>query len=402
MTEPTRQGTEADAIDGVVPQAVAEPGSPEALARALAEASAERRTTVIRGGGTKLGWGRVPAAVDLVVTTTGLSQLVAHRHGDMTATVQAGMLLASLNQRLARHGQYLPVESAFAGATIGGLIATNDAGPLRHRHGTPRDLLIGVTLAMADGRLIKSGGTVVKNVAGYDLGKLMSGSCGSLAAIADATFKLLPLPRAAVSAVASYSDPKALLEDAAEVAGSQIEPASFDLRVTEQHGYQLLLRLASSPASTEAQLEAARRLLPAESRVLRGEDEVALWRAQVEMPWAGDATVVRCSWLPSALDAVLERLRRLRDAGCGPVLLTGRLSGAGLVCLHGDHQAQAAAIEDLRRGEAVGHVVVLRAPRGLKERIDVWGPESSAVAALRALKKMFDPVGILNAGRGPI
>jgi glycolate oxidase FAD binding subunit len=126
--------------------------------------------TVIRGGGSKLTWGRIPERIDLVLSTARLGDTLIHRDGDLTATVSAGVRLADLNTHLAEKGQWLPVESAFDATTIGGLIATNDAGPLRHRFGTPRDLLLGVTLALTDGRLVKSGGVVVKNVAGYDLG----------------------------------------------------------------------------------------------------------------------------------------------------------------------------------------------------------------------------------------
>jgi glycolate oxidase FAD binding subunit len=186
----TREGSAADAIDGVVPRQIVEPDTASGLAAALQRASRDRLVTVLRGGGTKLGWGRRPPPIDLLVSTARLNSLLVHRHGDLTATAHAGVTLAQLNRELARHGQWLPVDSAFDGATIGGIVATNDSGPLRHRHGTPRDLLIGVTLAMPDGRLVKAGGHVVKNVAGYDLGKLVSGSFGSLAAIVDATFKL--------------------------------------------------------------------------------------------------------------------------------------------------------------------------------------------------------------------
>jgi glycolate oxidase FAD binding subunit len=403
MTDPEgRPGVEIDAIDGVVPRTVVEPDTPEALARVLARATGDRRATVLRGGGTKLGWGRVPAAVDLVIGTARLGTLVAHRHGDLTATAQAGLSLVALNQELARHGQCLPVDSAFPDATVGGLIATNDAGPLRHRYGTPRDLLIGVTLAMADGRLVKAGGTVVKNVAGYDLGKFVSGSFGSLAAIVDATFKLLPLPRASATALASYSDPRALARDATALADSQIEPTALDLRVSEKGGYQLLLRLTSSPAATDAQMREARQRLSTEAEVVLGDDEDLLWREQVVLPWAVEATVLRCSWLPSRLEAVLACVRQLRESGCAQVVFTGRLAGTGLIRLQGDLAVQVAAIAGLRAGGTVGHVVVLRAPRALKEQIDVWGPEPSAASAVRALKRMFDPAGILNAGRGPI
>ena len=146
VSQALRQGSVHDAVDGIVPPVVALPESSEELAKILAAASLDRQSTVLRGGATKLEWGRLADRVDLVIGTEKLDRLLAHRYSDMTATVQAGVTLAALHRRLAEHGQYLPVESAFDRATIGGIIATNDAGPMRHRFGTPRDLLIGVTL----------------------------------------------------------------------------------------------------------------------------------------------------------------------------------------------------------------------------------------------------------------
>lgn len=396
-----RPGTAGDAIDGVVPAWVTEPATAEELSQALAHASRERLPTVLRGNGTKLGWGRVPEAVDLVVATSRLDGLVAHRHGDLTATVQAGMRLEALNDALAAHRQCLPVESAFPGTTIGGLLATNESGPLRHRFGTPRDLLIGVTLAMADGRLVKAGGTVVKNVAGYDLGKLVSGSFGTLAAIVEASFKLLPLPRASTTLVASYTDAQALVRDVRAVTDSQLELTAFDVSVSDTDGLRVLARLASSPAATDAQADAGGRLLRGAVAVT-GEAERDLWTTHVRAPWTGDGTVVRFSWLPSALPDVLAQVEALRRAPCAPVTMVGRLTGAGLLHLGGDPAAVARAVTGLRANGAVGHVVVPRASRPVKEAVDVWGPELSSAGAVRALKRMFDPAGILNAGRGPV
>ena len=178
-----RPGTAADRVDGEVPPQVAEPDSPEAFAAVLAHASSERLVTVIRGGGTKLAWGRPPATLDLVVSTTRLTRLIAHRHGDLTVTVQAGMMLRDLNVSLSAERQWLPIDSAFSEATIGGIVATNDSGPSRHRNGTPRDLIIGITLALTDGRLVKAGGTVVSH--GHDsVAYPASASPASSAAIA--------------------------------------------------------------------------------------------------------------------------------------------------------------------------------------------------------------------------
>lgn len=413
----TRSGTPADAIDGVAPGAVAEPDSPEALAATLARASRERLQTVFRGGGTKIDWGRPPAAVDLVVNTAALNRLVAHRHGDLTVTVQAGMRLRDLNEALRQHGQWLPVESAFEGATVGGIVATNDSGPSRYRNGTPRDLVIGMTLAMTDGRLIKSGGTVVKNVAGYDLGKLMAGSHGSLAGIADVTFKLVPIPAASSTLVAVYGETQAdaFVRDIAALASSQIEPAAFDVSVNVGEApYRLHLRIATSPAATEAQIAAARAIvsgestvvqagapLPALARGLELDAEQAWWSSHEAAPWRGDACV-RLSWLPARLPQVIALVGEIQHVDEAGASLTARVSGSGLLRLSASPRALIAAIERLRASADVGNVVILRAPRAVKDAVDVWGPPRAADEALRALKQMFDPAGILNAGRGPV
>jgi glycolate oxidase FAD binding subunit len=397
-----RPGTAADRVDGEVPPQVAEPDSPEAFAAVLAHASTEGLLTVIRGGGTKLGWGRPPATVDLVVSTSRLTRLIAHRHGDLTTTVQAGMTLRDLNAALSAERQWLPIESAFSEATIGGMVATNDSGPSRHRNGTPRDLIIGITLALTDGRVVKAGGTVVKNVAGYDLGKLMSGSHGALAGIVDVTFKLVPVPQTSATLVASYTDPAALARDVAAIDASQIEPAAFDVRSDAgETPLQLKLRVATSPAARDAQIAAATALVSGQATLLTDMAERETWTAQIDAPWHGDAAV-RFSWLPAKLPNVLALLDDIRRALNVSVTFVGRVLGAGTARLSGDTSALAAAVQRLRSSSDVGHVVLLRGSHDLKEIVDVWGPPRSSDGAVRALKQMFDPAGILNAHRGPI
>jgi glycolate oxidase FAD binding subunit len=398
-----RQGTAGEAIDGITPRLVAEPSTGAACAAVLAAAAAGRVPTVVRGGGTKSGWGRPVDAVDLVVSTKSLGALLVHRDGDLTVTAGAGVTLARLNTTLSARGQWLPVDSAFVGTTIGGALATNDSGPLRHRFGTPRDLLIGITLALTDGRVVKSGGTVVKNVAGYDLGKLVTGSYGALAAIVDATFKLLPLPHASATLRAVYTDPEPLAADAAAIAAGQLEPLAFDVRAADTPDgvrWTLLVRFASSPVAVATQLDAARALVHGETTALREGLETRAWGEQVGWVWEGDAAVVRCSWLPSRLGEVLALVRTLRTE-CG-VTFAGRIGvGSGLLRLAGGDAAVAAAVVRLRLDASpVGHVVVLRGSRALRAQVDVWGAAPSAPAA--ALKRALDPTGILNAGRGPL
>ena len=402
VSQTLRQATGEDAIDGVVPRQVALPESAEELAQLLADASRDRQSTVLRGGGSKLGWGRVATHIDLVIGTERLNRLIAHRYGDMTVTAEAGMSLAELNRQLAAHRQYLPLESAFDRATVAGIVATNDSGPTRHRFGTPRDLLIGVTLAMTDGRLVKAGGTVVKNVAGYNLGKLVSGSHGTIAAIVDATFKLLPIPLASTTLVATYADGNAVAHDIAALSGSQVELAAFDISVSDEGRWILLLQMASSPAATAAQAAEARRLLSSSPAAVSGDEERTLWEEQIQAPWAGPGTIVRLSWLPSKLPAVVALLSRLRQSGCDVATFTARAIGSGLLRLEGEESSIAAAIGVLRASNDVGHVVVLRATASLKAKVDVWGPPSGTIEVARTLKRMFDPADILNAGRGPI
>jgi glycolate oxidase FAD binding subunit len=402
VSQTLRQATGEDAIDDVVPRHVASPETAEEFAQLLAEASRDKQRTILRGNGSKLAWGRVPGQIDLVIGTEKLNRLIAHRFGDMTVTAQAGMPLADLNRQLAEHRQYLPIESAFDRATLGGIVATNDSGPMRHRFGTPRDLLIGVTLAMTDGRLVKAGGTVVKNVAGYDLGKLVSGSYGTLAAIVDATFKLLPIPLASTTLVATYPDGNALAHDINTLTSSQVELTALDVSVSSEGRWILLMRMASSPAATAAQAADARRLLSSAPAAVSGDEERSIWDEQIRAPWAEGGTIVRLSWLPSKLASVVALLSRLRQHGCHVSTFTARAIGSGLIRLEGEEDAIAAAIGMLRESKDAGHVVVLRATPTLKAKVDVWGPASGTIEVARTLKRMFDPADILNASRGPV
>ncbi len=432
IVSPMRPGTEADAVDGVVPRSVTEPDTPAAFAAVLAHAARERMRTVIGGGGTKLDWGSPPDAVDLLVRTRRLTRLIAHRHGDLTVTAEAGMRLRDLNAALRQHGQWLPVESAFDEATIGGIVAANDAGPSRYRNGTPRDLVIGMTLALTDGRLVKTGGTVVKNVAGYDLGKLMAGSHGALAGIADVTFKLTPIPASSATLVVTYGETQvdALVRDVAALTSSQIEPAAFDVSAGAGDApYRLLLRIATSPAATDAQIAAARAIVSGESTAVQGgtpaaivsgaatviaagtplpqlggmelDAEQALWIGHNAAPWRGDACV-RLAWLPARLPQVIGLVGAIQHIDDVGATLTARVSGSGLLRLSASAEALVSAIARLRASRDVGNVVVLRAPREVKQAVEVWGPARDSDKVARALKQMFDPAGILNANRGPI
>ena len=398
---------EQDAIDGVVPALVVEPHTAEAVAASLAWASEQRLSVVIRGAGTKHEWGRRPERMDVILSTRRLNRLIAHQHGDLTATVEAGLTLREMNHALASRGQQLPLDPLFADrATIGGLLATNDSGSLRHRYGTPRDLVIGVQLATTDGRLTKAGGQVVKNVAGYDLSKLVSGSFGSLAAIVSATFKLSPLPPASATVVVELLDAAKLHEAVTAIASTQIEPSAVEVharRGTDGSGglTRMLLRFASLAAAVDAQAaEACARLttLGLAANILQGSAEQSLWHQHSTIFHAATGALVRASWLPADLVAVLRTLEEL--ARGGPAEMIGRAGiGAGLIRIDGDTPRQTAAIERLRESAKIGNVVVMRGSPDLKAKVDVWGPRQSA-SLVDAVKRAMDPQGILGAGRG--
>ena len=409
---PTRApDARADAVDGILPRIVVEAESRTAVAAALQWASQHSLSVVIRGSGTKLGWGAVPAPFDVLLDVSRVNRIIDHRSGDLTVSVEAGARLGDVNQRLRQHGQWLALDPPFAdAATIGGLLATNDSGPQRHRFGTPRDLVIGIEIATMDGRIAKAGGQVVKNVAGYDLSKIMSGSFGSLGAIVSATFKLSPVPAASTTVLIPHLDSDAAVRVVEAIAASQLEPVAFELEMRTTHAPRggtseiaCMLRFASVPAAVEAETaNASGRIATVHPafRVLTGDNEQDYWRQYGRRPWEEPGIIVRASWLPGNLAAMLATVRALSAEAS--LEITGRLAtGSGLFRIDANREAQLDVVAGMRASEVFGNVVVLRAPADLKSRALVWGtPGATSVAA--ALKRELDPGGLLGAGRGPL
>ncbi len=232
-------GELTDACAGVTPagpaDVVAAPARYVAATASTAEAAAVLRaaaglglTVVPRGSGSKLDWGATPASCDLILDTRRLDQVLEHAAGDLVVSVQAGILLADLAKVVSAAGQRLALDPP-AGGTIGGVIATQAAGPLRFRYGAPRDLLIGITVVRADGTIARSGGKVVKNVAGYDLGKLFAGSYGTLGLITEATFRLHPAPAAAAVVTVDCPDAQSAAAAVQSMADSPLAPSAVEL-----------------------------------------------------------------------------------------------------------------------------------------------------------------------------
>src|SRR6266481_1239218 len=193
--EYVRAATAADAVAGGQPKLVIEPATERELAGILRLSNEAGLAVIPRGGGTKLGWGNSPARADVVLSTARMTEIIEHAWADLTVTVEAGCTVQRLQETLGQHGQRLALDPLWPEkATVGGVLSTNDSGALRLRFGALRDLIIGVTIALPDGTLASSGGKVVKNVAGYDLPKLVTGALGTLGVITRAVFRLHPLP----------------------------------------------------------------------------------------------------------------------------------------------------------------------------------------------------------------
>jgi glycolate oxidase FAD binding subunit len=403
------------------------PATATEVAIALKHASDARQSIVIRGAGTKADWGRTASRVDAILDMRRLNRILAHEHGDMTATIEAGASLREVNEALAIHGQRLPLDPPFADrATIGGVLASNDSGPLRHRYGTARDLVIGVQLATTDGVLSNAGGRVVKNVAGYDLSKLVTGSFGSLAAIVSATFKLAPLPVASKTVRLWASGADALGHMIRTMMASQLEPMAFEVAVggsrlpahaaavhQPKNDLAAVLQFASLPEVVDAQIaEAVASLTQWATSVeyFDGDGERALWREHASDIRDRPGAIVRASWLPAEITPAIAELE---DIGANATPTTGAKTsrthligraaiGAGHLRIDGDAATQAAAVERLRSSRIFGNVIVVSGSPELKSMVDVWGPHGDRQPLFDGLKRMFDPNGVLNAGRGPL
>jgi glycolate dehydrogenase FAD-binding subunit len=343
------------------------------LAAALAEAGG---TVRVRGAGTKLAWARGEPDVEL--STADLDEIVEHNEGDLTAVLQAGIPLARAQQRFAEAGQMLALDPPDAGATIGGVVATNDSGPLRTRYGGIRDLVVGMRVALADGTVAKSGGKVIKNVAGYDLAKLFVGSFGTLGAILEVSVRLHPLPPATATAVRRSNDPDALGRAAMAVSHARLEQLGLDVRWEDGAG-AILARFGGETAA--AQAGTAARLL-GEADVVEDDDD--LWRAQRDAQRSPSGLVVKVSALQTDLP---ELLRVAEESGA---TLVGR-AGLGLHWLRLDTGPAEALVARLRRRWTA---VVLDHPSDLEA-----GPHEPRDAGARVLarrvKERFDPEGRL-------
>jgi len=446
----TRPAQPGDAVAGVMPRFAASPATIAEASDLLRAAAAHDLAVVPRGGSSKLGWGAPPRRCDLVVDTRAMDQVLEHAAGDLVVRVQAGVSLAQLGEVLAGAGQQLALDpppysapptagsaaaSGWQGATVGGVLATGAAGPRRLRYGTPRDLLIGITVIRADGTVAHSGGKVVKNVAGYDLGKLFTGSFGTLGLIVEAVFRLHPRPASAAYVTVDCDGPDEAYYAVAAAAGSELAPSAVELdRPARDQPARVAVLLEGDPDGTAERTGLMAALLgkgaathpeapgwwgwPANGRSGNGQSADGQPDGAADAGEAG--TLVRIGFWAAGLPQILRAVDAAAlGAGLDPAI--GGSAAAGVIYAAVGPDADPAAVaafvsglrEALARGDGdarpasapvpdgppvLASAVVVHAPPKARDLMDLWGPVPS-LSLMCAVKDQFDPGHRMAPGR---
>lgn len=377
-----------DTVDGVPARWVAWPGSTEEVSAVLRAAAGWGLRIVARGAGTRLTWGLPPTELDLIVDVSRMDAVLAHVAGDLVVTVQAGLRMVALQDALARHRQRLALDGGdtLAG-TIGGTIATASSGPLRYRYGSVRDLLIGITVVLADGTIARAGGTVVKNVAGYDLGKLYAGSLGTLGVITEAVWRLHPLPETC-RWITMTGDPAHAAAAIAAVRASQHDPVALEVdRAAPGGAVTVGVAVEGVTGGINARATAVADLLSAAAGMpATVAEHVPDWWGR---PLPSPQATVTCE--PTGLADLLATAPGSLRGSAGAGALTVGLSDDDRL------GAELAQLRETARRHG-GNAVLRCAAPPRKAGLDVWGPVP-ALTLMRRLKDQFDPAHRLAPGR---
>ena len=404
--EHVRESSAEDAVDGVRPSLVVEPGTIEETSEVMKLASREGLAVSPRGGGTKIGLGNPPRQVDLILSTARMDGIIEHVPGDQIVRVQAGLKLQDLQASLAESDQMLGVDPPEEGATIGGIVAANSSGPRRLRYGTVRDLIIGIKVVLADGTVAKAGGKVVKNVAGYDLSKLFTGSLGTLGVIAEANFRLHPIRETARTVFLEVDDHEKIADVTQELTHSSFSQFVLDaleIRWEGDRGVIAALFEGIEPA-VEAQSSVATEVLRShgETSVLGEEDGEEFWESFARRPWDAGDVGLKIGAPPSDLTAVLASVLGAAERAGVEARLSGHAgTGVTFAGLSGGEDGLVEVVEEVReiRVRRNGSVVVQEAPLTVKERLDAWGAGGDYLGLTRRVKEKFDPGYTMNPGR---
>jgi glycolate oxidase FAD binding subunit len=391
-----RGGRDSDAIDGVVPSYVAVPGSVAETSEVMRAASEDEAQVVVRGAGTKQAWGSPVASCDLVLDTTRLDRILEHAAGDLVCRVQAGVPVARLQQTLAESGQQLALDTPVPDSTVGGVLSTGLSGPRRFLYGAPRDLLIGITVVRSDGAVAKSGGKVVKNVAGYDLGKLYTGAYGTLGVIVEAAFRLHPIPAAKAHITNLFPDTKAAAVALRAILNSQLSPSAVEIDRPDPDGQvEVGVLVEGMPQSVESRTDEAVRLLGGNGTI-----------ADPAPPWWGALPAGVVVEIAAEIGAFPQVFAAIDAAGgkAGLIRVVRGSAGTGVLTVGLPADATRHQVADflaaLRPSLAPygGTAIVRQASHEVRSGVDVWGPVP-AVALMRRVKDAFDPDHRLANGR---
>ena len=397
-------------FDGIVPRIIVLPASVQEVQEVLHYASEQGLKIIPAGAGTKLGIGNLPEKCDIVLALTRLNKVVEYEPADLTVTVEAGIRLADLQTELAKNKQFLPMNPPYAKrSTIGGIVATNSSGPLRLRYGTARNQVLGLRVVHASGTVVKSGGKVVKNVAGYDLNKLYIGAYGTLGIITEVTLKLAPLPIRQAIIAAQFQSLQDAVNTGLSVVSSQTLPTFVNLSVNHQiqlfteNKPSLIIGFGGEPETVTWQLDTVQTLLEQNGAIgvqtVEGESHDAVCNEIQEFPnIVGESDTVsvkvnlkRTDFTQYLQDNFEDTHRVMAQLGNGVLYLKYP------ACPDTDVEQ----ITQMRQHaiDVGGNLIIETAPPELKRKIDVWGPIGITQNLMKQIKVKFDGESLLNPGR---
>jgi glycolate oxidase FAD binding subunit len=391
----------SDEILGIQPRLVVLPGSESELAEILRLANEAGLAVIPRGGGTKISWGNPPSRAELILSTARLNNVLEHVSSDLTVTVESGCTIRKLQETLAEHGQRLAIDPLWPEkATVGGILSTNDSGALRLRLGALRDLIIGVTIALPDGTLASSGGKVVKNVAGYDLPKLVTGALGTLGVIARAVFRLHPFPRNTRSFSIATPQPSATRDLILAIQDSKLAHTALQSHFSDEALPAADILFEGTEAGLEAQAAHLRHLCkPAEV----SDAPATAWNARQEL-WSfsdpAETAIAKISTLPADLARIIELFHHAADSYSVRWKALIYATGLGWLRLEGRSDNLKLALINLRADleKKGGSLVVLYRPTKL-HALDAWGTPGDSLPLMKSVKHQLDPANTLNPAR---
>ncbi|MYC74249.1 FAD-binding oxidoreductase [Candidatus Poribacteria bacterium] len=405
-------------FDGYVPKAVVLPTSVQEMQEILQFAVEQNLSIMPAGAGTKLGIGNLPQKVDIVLATTYLNSVVEYEPADLTVTVEAGIRLRYLQTELAKHRQYLALNPPYADrCTIGGIVSTNASGSFRLRHGTARNQVLGLRVVRADGTVVKSGGKVVKNVAGYDLNKLYIGGFGTLGIITEVTLKLSPIPVRQAVLTANFQDVQKAADTGLDIVGSQTLPMFVNLFVNPDstlsgtEGPMLVVGFGGDPETVAWQLTQCQRIMEQNGAmgvtIVENESLQHLQEAVQEFSADNKNTERVVAKLNLKRTDLAEFATQIAEANWARDVQMMALLGSGVLYItlptasDTDYQSLADALTQLRQAamSQQGNLIIEVAPPELKRHIDVWGSVEGTLNLMKQIKAKFDPVDLLNPGR---